>query len=438
MLAEASDRAGAAPIVFAGRTEEIALLELAVRGAQRRQVGHTVVIQGVPGVGKTALRDEFATRLLAQDANDRQAVIPVQLDFGALDSKPAAILEEIDKGFRALEASEWWRRAMQRTADSAFFLGNALFAAATRKDARELTAASKAPDSLSVVLNDYVRQRLGRRGSTILLLVDEAQNLHDTPTVRRHLDVLHNAGDGETPMMLACFGLANTVDRLADLGLSRLATGHTRCIGALSDEHACEAVVGTLNMAFTHHKFADGAFDEEARKKWIGAAATAILEDSGNFPHHLTNGCRALAQAVLREGIGASPPADRIRATSRGYRREYYEARLRPWLRFETALAHAFADSGDHQTATKAVIAALTTVSDLGKPTDEETARGVLAGIRNAGFIEERDESIALLLPSLAAHFQDVRERTQPNARTVEAIKAAQPASANPEHTATR
>ena len=358
-LAETADRAGATPVVFAGRTDELALLELAARGAQRGESGHTVVIQGVPGVGKTALRDEFARRLLAQDANKRQAVIPVKLDFGALDS------------------------------------------------------------------NDYVGQRLGRRGSTVLLLVDEAQNLHDTPTVRRHLNVLHNAGDGETPMMLACFGLANTVERLADLGLSRLATGHARSIGALSDEHAREAVVGTLDRAFAYHKFAIGPDDEQKRRKWIGAAATAIVEDSGSFPHHLTNGCRALAQAVLQDGIGARPPVDMVRERSRAYRREYYEARLRPWLRYETALAHAFTENGDGQTPTSAAIAALTTVSDLGKPTDEETARDVLMGIRDAGFIEERDDSLVVLLPSLTTHFLDVRQRRQSNPRTIEAIRLA-------------
>ena len=153
-LAEAGDRF--APVVFAGRTAELALLESAVRGVQRGENGRTVVMQGVPGVGKTALRDEFAARSLARDASDGKAVMPVKLNASSLGFKPIAMVEQVDRAFRALESSDWW-------------------------------AASRAPDSLGVVLDDYVSQRLGRRGSTIVLLVDEAQNLQDTPAVRAHL-----------------------------------------------------------------------------------------------------------------------------------------------------------------------------------------------------------------------------------------------------------
>lgn len=416
-LAEIGDRT--APVVFAGRTDEFALLESAVRGVQRGENGRTVVIQGVPGVGKTALRDEFAARLLAHDANDGKAVIPVKLNASSLGFKPAAIVEQIDKAFRGLESSDWWERTVSRAADGAYFLGNALFAAATRKDVREFTAASRAPDSLGVVLDDYVGQRLGRRGSTIVLLVDEAQNLQDTPAVRTHLEELHNDGAGETPMMLACFGLATTVDRLADLGLSRLSRGHVRSIGALTNEEARQAVVGTLEEVLACHPF-----DEQDRSEWIDEAAIVILEDSGNFPHHLTNGCSALAQAVLLDGIGASPPADVVREKSRDYRQEYYEARLRPWSRYETALAYAFLESSDGQTPTNAIIAALTTVTDRGNPVSEEIAWDAVEGICRAGFMEERDRSINVLLPSLMKHFQDVRQRRSPNSQLIDAIRS--------------
>lgn len=372
-LAEIGDRA--APVVFAGRAAEFALLESAVRGVQRGENGHTVVMQGVPGIGKTALRDEFAARSLAPDASGGKAIMPVKLNASSLGFKPIAIVEQVDRKFRALESSDGW-------------------------------AASRAPDSLGVVLEDYVSQRLGRRGSTIVLLVDEAQNLQDTSTVRTHLEELHNDGAGETPMMLACFGLGNTVDRLAELGLSRLAQGRVRSIGVLSNEEARQAVVGTLEDVLACH-----TFEGRERSKWIDDAANVILEDSGNFPHHLTNGCSALAQAVLLDGIDASPPANVVRETARGYRREYYEARLRPWSRYETALACAFMESGSGQTRTRAIVAALRTVASRGEPTSEEAAWDVVEGICGAGFMEERGDSIHALLPSLMTHFQDVRQR---------------------------
>ena len=422
-LADVGDRS--APVVFAGREDELALLERAIRGVRNGEEGHTVVIQGVPGAGKTALLGEFAARLLARGADERNPVIPVKLAATAMDSKPAAIVEEIDSAFRDLNASDWRRRAADKATGGVHFLGNALFAAATRKPLGEFTVASRAPDSLNLVLNDYASLRLGRRGSTILLLVDEAQNLPDTPMVRRHLEALHVSGTGGSSVMLACFGLGNTVERLADLGLSRLATGHARTVGALSDADARQVVAGTLDVVFARHTFADGPLDKQERAQWIGAAADAIVDDSGGFPHHLTNGCRALAQAVLQEGIGGDPPVATMRGKALDYRREYYGARLRPWARFETALACAFTEAGNGRVPANVVVAALTTVSKRGKVVGEETAWQVVEGMCAAGFVVERRDFLDATLPSLMTHFQDVRRRTPPNVRTVEAVGAA-------------
>ena len=402
-------------------------LERAIRGVRNGEEGHTVVIQGVPGAGKTALLGEFAARLLARSVDERNPVIPVKLAATAMDSKPAAIVEEIDSAFCDLKTSEWWRRAVNKATDGTHFLGNALFSAATRKSLGEFTVGSRAPDSLNLVLNDYANLRLGRRGSTISLLVDEAQNLPDTPMVRRHLETLHISGTGGSSVMLACFGLGNTVERLADLGLSRMATGHVRTVGALSDEDAREVVAGTLDVVFAQHAFDAGSLDKQEREKWIGAATDAIVDANGSFPHHLTNGCRALAQAVLQEGIGVSPPLDAMREKALDYRREYYGARLRPWLRYEAALACAFTEAGSERVPANAVVAALTTVAKRGKAVGEETAWQIVEGICAAGFIVERGDFLDVTLPSLMTHFRDVRRRMPPNVRTMEAVRAALP-----------
>lgn len=421
-LADRGDRS--APVVFAGRADEFALLERAIRGVRNGEEGHTVVIQGVPGVGKTTLLGEFAARLLVRGVDELNPVIPVKLAATAMDSKAAAIVEEIDSAFCDLNASDWWRRAVDKATDGAHFLGNALFTAATRKPLGEFTVASRALDSLNLVLNDYASLRFGRRGSTILLLVDEAQNLPDTPMVRRHLEALHVSGTGGSSVMLACFGLGNTVERLADLGLSRLATGHVRTVGALSGEDAREVVAGTLDVVFAQHAFANGPLDEQGREKWIGAVADAIVDESGGFPHHLTNGCRALAQAVLEEGVGGSPPVATMREKALGYRREYYGARLRRWARYETALACAFTEAGNGRVPANAVVAALTTVSQRGKVVGEETAWQVVEGMCAAGFVVERGDFLDVTLPSLMTHFRDVCRRTPPNVRTMEAVRA--------------
>ena len=319
-LAESSDRAS--PTVFAGREDEFDLLNAAVRGAQRGEPGHTVVIHGVPGAGKTALLNEYAARLLAADGGTEKPTIAVPLRPGDLDASPVAIVQEIDRQFREFEGSDVWQERLNRVVGGASLLGHALFAASTKQDFNDFRPSARAPDSLPVALDDYFAFRFDRRDSTIVLLVDEAQNLDDTAVVRRHLDALHGGVRARTTVLLACFGLTNTTDCLRELGLSRLATGHVRSIGALSDKDSERTVTGTLDAAF-----ADLAFRDARRERWVGAAAETILAESANFPHHLANGCQALAEIVLNEGIRRAasraparqmprPPARILRCTA--------------------------------------------------------------------------------------------------------------------------
>lgn len=193
-LARTIDRA--APTVFAGRESEIDLLDAAVDGVQRGESGHTVVIQGVPGAGKTALLGEYAARLMTAGNKADRPVVPVPLRPGNLDAPPMAIIQE--------------------------------FAAFTKRNFSEFKATAKAPNSLPVAFDDYVSFRFDRRDSTIVLLVDEAQNLNDTAHVRGHLDALHGGVHDHAKALLACFGLENTTNRLRELGLSRLAKGTVR------------------------------------------------------------------------------------------------------------------------------------------------------------------------------------------------------------------
>lgn len=405
-LAESSDRAS--PTVFAGREGEFGLLDAAARGARRGEPGHTVVIHGVPGAGKTALLNEYAARLLAANAGTEQPAIAVPLRPGDLDAPPLAILEEIDWQFREFERGNEWADRRNRLVGGASLLGNALFAAFTKRDLKDFRPSARAPASLPVALDDYVAFRFDRRASTIVLLVDEAQNLSDTAEVRRHLDALHG-GVRAHAVVLACFGLGTTTDRLQALGLSRLATGHVRSLGALSDADAERTVTGTLRVAL-----ADFAFKDDGRRdQWIGAAAATILAESANFPHHLANGCRALAELALAEGIGEQPPA-RLRERCRACRREYYDARLHPWAHHVTALARAFRNEENGWTSLADVHRALMAEDDFGDPVDGRTATAILKELCANGYVERRMGACRPALPSLAAHLETVRRGLPP------------------------
>ena len=401
-LAESSDRAS--PPVFAGREGELDLLDASVRGVQRGEAGHTTVVQGVPGAGKTALLDEYAARLLLANDNDDEQVVPVILRPRDLNDSPAALVETIERGFRDIEGSGQWARLASRAADGAF-------AAFTKRDFNQFKPSSRAPDSLPIALEDYAEFRIGRGNSTIVLLVDEAQNLSDTIRVRDHLDVLHGGIRGRTRALLACFGLTNTVDRLRTLGLSRLASGHVRTIGALSDEDAKRSVTGTLERALADHAFDEGTHEDVLRKRWISAATDVIACEGANFPHHLANGCRALAQILLVDGVGATPPAAKLRERCREYKREYYEARLEPWSRHTIALARAFDDERNGWKPMDQVVASLSAADNYGRPVDEIAAATVVEELCTSGYVEDNLGECRLALPSLATYFAELQRR---------------------------
>ena len=425
LLAERSDRAS--PTVFVGREDELDLLDVAVRGAQRNEGGHTVVIQGVPGAGKTALLNEYAGRLLTTSDGAEKPVIPVPLLPGDINAAPATMVQAIDRQFREFEASsEWGRRVNQAVSGASPFMGhrngggrhdNALFATFTRKNFNDFRASARAPDSLPTALEDYVAFRFDRRESTIVLLVDEAQSLSDTTRVREHLLKLHDGIKGRTQVLLACFGLANTANRLRELGLSRLATDHVRSIGALSNKDAKRAVTGTLKAAFGDFAFNDGPHDGIRREPWINAAAATILAESANFPHHLANGCHALAKIALDEGIGDEPPVERLRDKCREHKREYYDARLQPWAAHSTALAHAFGEGSSDWTPIANIKQALMASDDFGDPVDSRSATAIVQQLCANGYLQRRAGACRPVLPSLSSYFseQSARRRSPRN-----------------------
>ena len=417
-LAETSDRVS--PTVFAGREDEFDLLDTAVRAVRRGEVGRTVVVSGVPGAGKTALLNEYATRLMAAERDDDGPVIPVPLRFDEIDAPPAALMQAMDRQLAALWSPDSWRGKAHRLAAKASWMGNALSAIATKKNFRELLPSAQAPNSLDAALADYASTRFNVKSSTFVLLVDEAQNLADTKQVKSYLSAMHNGVHGDAKVLLACFGLASTQQHLVDLGLSRLSRDHARSIGPLSSKDAREAVYGTIEIALSSH-----AFDEHRREQWIDEATSIILSQSANFPHHLTNGCISLAQILLKDGIGNEPPLHDLTMECRRCKREYYEARLRPWEDHWTALAHAFSDDDEGWTPADDVRQVLMAADDTGDPVKKKKATSILNALRAHGYVEHRNQFYRLTLPSLADHFKELRQEMNPQNQATAAVRTA-------------
>ena len=238
---------------------------------------------------------------------------------------------------------------------------------------------------------------------------------------------------GHTQVLLVCFGLRNTTARLRELGLSRLASDHERSIGVLDSGDAKRAVVGTLEAAFSGFVFDDGTVNETRRTHWIGASVDAILHESGNFPHHLANGCRSLARIVLDEGIGVEPPVHRLQEECRKRKRDYYDARLHPWRRHTVALSYAFPGGSTSWTSIEDVVAVLMAADNFGRPVAEDVAVAIVEELSANGFVEEHMTGCRLALPSLESHFKEMQLGVDPRSKASQAVRAVRADLGNPE-----
>ena len=226
--------------------------------------------------------------------------------------------------------------------------------------------------------------------------------------------------------------MENTTNRLRELGLSRLASGYSRTIGTLSKNEAKQVVAGTLETVFADFSF-DGGELQRSRWRWIEDAASTIVAESGNFPHHLTNGCRALAEIVLDEGVGPEAPKEKLKDQCKQYKREYYDARLQPWAEHTVALAYAFGSDGDGWTRVEDVTATLMMSDDYGEQVGRDTAKTVLKELCANGYVVRRMTHCRPALPSLTSHLEDLQREVDPCSLAMQAIRSGLSARADGE-----
>ncbi len=204
------------PISFAGRSTEIARILSRLSSWAPGTAGRTLVVQGAPGAGKTALLREVAARF------------------------------EASGNGRALRFEAPWEEAEQRSVLAE--LGSALFDVAPA----ELRAARSHETSVGGGVLGFIRGKgtfkrsvepppmehwrdfaahfAAKAGSAkpTLLLVDEARTFSGGGLLLR----LHT--QEAFPILLVCAGLAPTRGRLHELGVSRLGADALIQIGALS------------------------------------------------------------------------------------------------------------------------------------------------------------------------------------------------------------
>ena len=290
----------AAPPVFVGRQRELGFLHGTVAAARSGAAGMTAVVQGVPGVGMSALQEQFEKELGDALADDPPtAVVSKDCDF--LDRTPMSLVEAL-----ATEVPLPTDSAMP-SLDEASSLGFAL---------------------------DTFAEQIWPTGITLILSIKEMQRMEDTLLVRRNLRAIHGKRF-DTNIAIVGFGLQGTAARLREIGLSRLATDQVATLGCMDPTEAASLVDKTLDSlglaadddAWRDHLNALG-IGIDVWTEWRKAARAVVLEESLGFPHHLANGIRGICRLILDGALRtpAQPQWEILRQRCQRYRAEYHAA----------------------------------------------------------------------------------------------------------------
>lgn len=323
---------------FSGREAEIRTFRKVANALLLgRQGNTTVVVEGPPGAGKSALMSQFMEEMRsfppASPAGRRW--LPVEIDAEAAES-PADIANRIDeaiivrlaKGMLAPgEGPEGVGETAGLVEKLGAYWGAGISAEKARAKARELLdrggsalgfSLGPSRDEPPRTLDEAAGRRPAWQSWQIVLMIDEAQQL-----VRGQphagwgtLSALHK-GTVRAPVSFCAFGLPGTLAALADAGVSRPTGGRTILLAGLDDTAARHMV----NRCFKALGVTNGA-----------AWRKAILARSANWPQHLAT---YLAEAVeqIREAspMGRDASAADLAAAMRTgdlERTEYYGRRL--------------------------------------------------------------------------------------------------------------
>lgn len=319
---EEKDRAP--PACFAGRKKLIedvhkaagAMMYGATHGRNVR--GLTMLVQGAPGAGKTALLEELDRRW-RQEASGRQKVegvpVPVMMDRDGLYDEEKTVLAIVAAMANTPGGTPGWN------VETVDFRKTASHGVSGGVKVMGLTVggrlgSAEAPETPSFdVLRSLQAPATWTRPA--VLMVDEIQKTERA--AKEVLNKLHNSMKG-LPVLTVLAGLGDSYDHLGQdsgVGLTRFGMGTIHDIGLLAPEEAAASVMGFFE---TFHVGLEGA-DPRA---W----AECLAQESDGWPQHLHNGQRALAEALIETGgrladVDAERTLDRAAAfREAAYRRQ--------------------------------------------------------------------------------------------------------------------
>lgn len=303
---------------FAGRTKEIvrvadrcvlALTRVTEEG--NPLAGATLLFQGAPGVGKSALLSEMEGLWIGEREWQRGTapppVLPVPVKLSAtkvLDSEEAVVRAILDAAAPEVEAAAW----TTRTAGASVGVGGPVLKA----DVKLGSAAAPRP-LLFDDMTRYIPADAWLR--PVCLMVDEIQDAN--AAAKDVLQALHLGVKG-LPVVPVLAGLGSSADRLHEIGVSRPSRKSTFGLGALSSGDVSDAVTAMFDAFHV-------VGTEDLRRDWVRWLGGC----SEGWAQHLHNGMCALAEELAKtNGRLADVDGAAVAGLEAGWREESYMGRI--------------------------------------------------------------------------------------------------------------
>ena len=370
---------------FCGRDAEYDVFRNVANSLRSGRIGGgTMIFQGAPGAGKTALMQECMEAVRLHSTPD-EPWVAVSVHPGTLSSPIGVVMQLLDA---AIEESKRLLKitsgALAQKFGKLLELGVKLYEELSERGIGIAGIAVGGKSEAGGYSDSTVSSsRIFRCAVPLLeefhlvVFVDEAQNTPVESGTRGVLDCIHRDLQG-IPLVAAFFGLSDTRQVLRKCGLSRFADERVRNLEPLSMK---DTAVSFRRMLDTYY-----IGEEEEKADWVNA----LTELSQGWPQHI-NRIGVAAGRVIRTHEGQLGSNWLEQALEKGIERknEYYAGRLDvgtnpPWVYKQLALTAATKQSD------LAGILSLDEVAQLSEPArkqKEETIDEFVTNALHAGLL---------------------------------------------------
>ena len=389
---------------FRGRVTEYEAFRRGARALDRSVVGgQTLVFQGAPGAGKSALMHECIAAVRIHSSAD-EPWVAVEIEPGTLRSPSAtaeAITDAVDEERSRLAASaSRLRGVIEKGTQKA----RGTFASASRRGGGAMGVTVGGESSKEQVAREAFRSiESVCRGTRVVVFVDEAQNTPDG--AMDVLDCMHRGRTG-VELLPIFLGLGDTAGVLSERGLSRPPAERLLELPPLAEEDAR----ASLGMAFDAYEV-----HGRDREQWLARLA----ELSQGWPQHLNRVATSAIRVAMSHGMNLdqAPLAD-AHAAGSASKTEYYQSRLRgvppEYLGLYKRLAMQMPSVGGLPSLAEDEMRDLARAAGIEKPASYAKWMEISLHQGLVAPSPSRSGHYCIPIPSLAGHLRDLMVRPTP------------------------